>query len=911
MVHIFIPSPRSSEGKPVGALACCDHPQSNLFRVHTRVPRLKTPHWWSALILLLCCLTVGISGCGYEVNGSSAAGALLASPATINFGDVPVGQTANSKISLVNQSAAPVNISSLNVNSQTFYVSDPNSLPVTVAPGGSYAFGIGFKPGSATTYSGTFIALDSAGNPVAQGSVSGAGTDAATATATPQLTVSAASPSFGNVAVGSSSTESVTLTSSGTAPVTINSASITGAGFSVSGVSFPVTLTPKQATTLIVQFKPLATGEVSGNLTINSNSSTSPIATVALSAAGAAASTSAASTSALTINPASLSFNNVIVGSATTQLITLTSSGTAAVTINSASITGAGFSVSGGKFPVTLSPKKAITLTVQFKPASTGAVSGQLTIASNASAKATPAVSLSGIGISATSPQLTTGATSLSFGSVTMGSSSTKSVTLTSSGTAPVSITKATVIRGAGFSLSGVRFPVTLNPKQAVTLQVHFAPKKTGTATGTLAIYSDSSLEGTTVVNLSGTGAAAAKTPTLTVSTTSLSFGNVTVGTSSTKSVTLTSTGTAAVTISSATITGAGFTVSGASFPVTLSPKQTLSLTVQFKPASAAAVSGKLTITSNSSTDATAAVSLSGTGTAATTPTLTVSLASLSFGNVTVGTSSTQSVTLTSSGTAPVTISSAAISGTGFTVSGSSFPVTLSPKQTLSLTVQFKPAATGAVSGKLTITSNSSTNATATVSLSGTGIATTPQLTVSSSSLSFGNVTVGSSSTLSVTLTSSGTGPVTISSAAISGTGFTVSGSSFPVTLSPKQTLSLTVQFKPAATGTVSGKLTITSNSSTNATATVSLSGTGAAEQHEVDLTWDAPSSSPVPVAGYDVYRSTGGSAFQLLNSSLDTQTAYVDSTVQSGKTYSYEVESVDASGMASSPSNQITVTIP
>jgi fibronectin type 3 domain-containing protein len=91
----------------------------------------------------------------------------------------------------------------------------------------------------------------------------------------------------------------------------------------------------------------------------------------------------------------------------------------------------------------------------------------------------------------------------------------------------------------------------------------------------------------------------------------------------------------------------------------------------------------------------------------------------------------------------------------------------------------------------------------------------------------------------------------------------------------------------------------------------VSLSGTGAAEQHEVDLTWDAPSSSPVPVAGYDVYRSTGGSAFQLLNSSLDTQTAYVDSTVQSGKTYSYEVESVDASGMASSPSNQITVTIP
>jgi fibronectin type 3 domain-containing protein len=43
----------------------------------------------------------------------------------------------------------------------------------------------------------------------------------------------------------------------------------------------------------------------------------------------------------------------------------------------------------------------------------------------------------------------------------------------------------------------------------------------------------------------------------------------------------------------------------------------------------------------------------------------------------------------------------------------------------------------------------------------------------------------------------------------------------------------------------------------------------------------------------------------------MGTQTTYVDSTVQSGMTYSYEVKSVDSSGVESSPSNVISVTIP
>ena len=111
--------------------------------------------------------------------------------------------------------------------------------------------------------------------------------------------------------------------------------------------------------------------------------------------------------------------------------------------------------------------------------------------------------------------------------------------------------------------------------------------------------------------------------------------------------------------------------------------------------------------------------------------------------------------------------------------------------------------------------------------MSGSGSSSTPGLTVSPANLAFGNVTLNTASTLPVTLTSTGTAPVTINSGTLSGTGFTMSGATFPVTLNPTQSVTLNVQFDPATAGAATGQVTIQSNSSTNGTAVVQLSGTG------------------------------------------------------------------------------------
>jgi fibronectin type 3 domain-containing protein len=150
---------------------------------------------------------------------------------------------------------------------------------------------------------------------------------------------------------------------------------------------------------------------------------------------------------------------------------------------------------------------------------------------------------------------------------------------------------------------------------------------------------------------------------------------------------------------------------------------------------------------------------------------------------------------------------------------------------------------------------------------------------------------------------------VTISQINLSGAGYSMTGGSAPVTLTPSQNLTLSIQFSPTTAGAASGSVTIVSNA-TGSPATISLSGTGVAPvQHSVALTWNASTST---VAGYNVYRSTvSGSSYALINSSLVAVLNYTDSTVQNGTTYYYVTTAVDSSGNESTFSNEVSAPIP
>ena len=104
------------------------------------------------------------------------------------------------------------------------------------------------------------------------------------------LSASSTNLNFGNVGISAGGVDqNVVLANTGSANVTISKVSVSGAGFVASGSAAGLTLGPKQTTTVRATFDPSATGAASGNLTISSNATNSPVS-IALTGTGVAAS---------------------------------------------------------------------------------------------------------------------------------------------------------------------------------------------------------------------------------------------------------------------------------------------------------------------------------------------------------------------------------------------------------------------------------------------------------------------------------------------------------------------------------------------------------------------------------------------------------------------------------------------
>jgi fibronectin type 3 domain-containing protein len=87
------------------------------------------------------------------------------------------------------------------------------------------------------------------------------------------------------------------------------------------------------------------------------------------------------------------------------------------------------------------------------------------------------------------------------------------------------------------------------------------------------------------------------------------------------------------------------------------------------------------------------------------------------------------------------------------------------------------------------------------------------------------------------------------------------------------------------------------------------IPSTGGSSAYGVQLTWNETPGGDSAVS-YNVFREqTAG--FVQINASAVTTTSYLDSTAASGQTYVYMVESVDADGNASDPSETVTVAVP
>ena len=316
--------------------------------------------------------------------------------------------------------------------------------------------------------------------------------------------------------------------------------------------------------------------------------------------------------------------------------------------------------------------------------------------------------------------------TAANFGTVTVGvGSSVVTKTVSSIGNAAVQLTSVTSSNPLEFTIVGgtCTAGAFVNPLSSCTVNLQFTPAATGTRSGQINIVSNG-VGSPQSFAVSGTGqTAGAGTPALTMPS-AQNFGTVSVGASSSiVARTITSTGTAAAqitTVASSNPTEFPIVSRTCTDGATVNVGSSCTVSVQFTPAAAGARSGSITVTSNG-TGSPQSFPVSGTGQAvAGSPALSVPPgANLGSSQVGVQTAGTQ-VTIASTGTASATITSVLSSSVSeFPIVGNTCGI-VAAGATCTVTVAFKPAAAGARSGSLTITSNAP-GSPHTVTLSGIG----------------------------------------------------------------------------------------------------------------------------------------------------------------------------------------------
>jgi hypothetical protein len=221
-----------------------------------------------ALLFNLCWFLTGCASAGPHLPPPE--GALSLSTTSLNFNTVIVGKSATQTLYLINTGTAPLTVTSLILKSQQFSLTGP-SVPRSILPSQKLTYKISFVPASAGNLSASIEISTNDSTVPAAVSLAGGAQKAFAA-----LQVSPASISFGNLKLKSTGSQNVTLKNTGDINMTVSGVTVAGAGFGFSDLSPGFSLSPNQAVTFQVWFRPQTAGTAAGTVTILSANIASP-----------------------------------------------------------------------------------------------------------------------------------------------------------------------------------------------------------------------------------------------------------------------------------------------------------------------------------------------------------------------------------------------------------------------------------------------------------------------------------------------------------------------------------------------------------------------------------------------------------------------------------------------------------
>jgi hypothetical protein len=539
---------------------------------------------------------------------------------------------------------------------------------------------------------------------------------------------------FPTTNVGSSAAATIIILNRGSAAAGLQSAVVSNSDFIVSFPG-PLQLLAGQQTSLTVVFTPHSVGSSTGSLSIGTTSGS-----VGFSLSGAG--TSVSFTVSYTLpdgnvrplaNGTSIIFPSVDVNGTTTAGIDIQNQGTGNGSITNIALSGTGFRLGNlPLLPATVGPGQASHFSIVFAPPQIGSFSGAFRIDFNGSSisgtvsgtTGTPNVTVSYTLSDGNAVTFASG-TPISFPSVDVNGTATANFDAFNQGTASATVTNIT-LTGVGFRISGLpAFPATIGVGQHFKFSIIFAPTQAGSFSANFRIdLSSASISGT----LTGNTASANLTLAYIDSNNStfalqdqstLAFPDTLANATSTMTVLVGNTGRGTGTINSIALTGtdaASFLLLGLpTIPASVGPNQQVRFALRFSPSQQQMFSAALVVDLNGQT-VTAKLKAQGTG-----PQFTYSWSNsaaattispgdtVGMPDTNVGETSRVTITIANIGTADGAVSSIAVTGQGFSLEDvSALPISLKQKGAPArFTLKFAPTQAGAVTGRLTIGSDS------------------------------------------------------------------------------------------------------------------------------------------------------------------------------------------------------------
>jgi hypothetical protein len=758
----------------------------------------------------------------------TARNATTVTPSSLSFGNVSVGLTsAINIVTLTNNQAVALNISSIAVTAGSGYAIDPSSTcanPGTLAAATSCTIALAFSP--------TAVGASPATLTITHNAITSPQTVALSGTGVSPVALTPSNLAFGTVTVVGSSSSALpaVLKNNQSAPLNITSA-IFGGPYTldttahsittcpVSGGMVTGTLAAGSSCVIGVIFTPTGAGSTGGQLTVNDSATNSP-QVITITGLGAFATT---------LSPSSYNFNNVVLNATSVASnFTFTNNQTVAVNFTSIAVP-APYAIAPATTTCVvgtpLASKSSCIISVTLTPTTLGAQPASVLTVKDDAATSPQTVSLSGYGITPVALSSNT----LNFGSVVVNVPVIKNLTLTNYQSTPLTISSITGFPG-GYTLDSSTTcpisPATLAAGAKCTIAVNLNATATGADNGTISINDDAPGSPQTFSVL------ATATMPVHVSPNLWTFTPQFEGASSTPlTITITNLQTAPpVALNIASISASGtnpgdFVISNSCplVPASLAPGTHCTFTVVFAPTGAGLRSATINI-ADDAPGSPQTVTLSGSGKAP----VTFAPSALKSFSAPVGTTSAYStVTITNSNSAqPLTINNFQFIGdfqqTATTCPFS--PSTLAGGASCTVSVTFAPTIGGVRGGQLQIYDNAFTSPQA-VNLQGTG---TAPLTITPTLLSFSALKVGSTSApKNLTLTNHESQAETFT---LTPTGdFTASSNCTGGVIAAQSSCIISVNFVPTATGARNGSLSIAHTAAIGSPLNISLVGSGTA----------------------------------------------------------------------------------